>query len=72
MAQPLPTDEILSQTYVKLNIPSDSLVRSPSQMRKFIEQLPDEHHSLDAEKLADRIIRLRKDGQLPRLRRSPK
>ena len=72
MNQPLPADEILTQIYLRLDIPSDSLVRSPSKMRRFIDELPEENRSVEPESVADRIIRLRKDGKLPRLRRSPK
>lgn len=72
MNQTLPADEILTQIYLRLDIPSDSLVRSPSHMRRFIDELPEENRSVEPESVADRIIRLRKDGKLPRLRRSPK
>jgi hypothetical protein len=72
MTQSLPADEILTQVYLRFDVPSDSLVRSPSHMQRFIEELPIESRSVEPESVADRIIRLRKDGKLPRLRRSPK
>lgn len=68
----LPSDQVIADRYCIFDVPSDTLVRSSNYLREFIQSLPHEFHSVDLEKLAHRIITLRKKGRLPRLRRKAK
>jgi hypothetical protein len=68
----LPNDDLITETYILLDIPSDTLVRTPRYLDAFVRLLPERHRPVESEELARRIITLRKNGSLPRLRRKPK
>jgi hypothetical protein len=72
MTSPLPNDQLITQVYLRLDIPSDTLVRSPTNLGTFVQLLPAEYRATDCEQLAHRIVTLRKKGMLPRLRRAAK
>lgn len=70
MSNPFPNDQLICNTYVLLDIPSDTLVQSAELLQRYVELLPEKFRALDREKLSRRIITLRKLGHLPRLRRN--
>lgn len=72
MLTALPNDELITQAYVRLDVPSDTLVRNSKYLDEFIQFLPEGYRSVNSEDLAHRIITLRKKGALPRLRHTPK
>jgi len=69
--QPLTDNErgILLEVYRELHTPTDQLSQSPSALRKLATKFNRvAERQLSAERLLSELLRLRKQGQLPRLR----
>ena len=67
------TDEIeaLKQAYVENDIPSDSLVMDKDALDAFTHKFNERIASIkvfDSEEIADRLLKLRKNKKLPRIR----
>lgn len=69
---PLATDERepLRETYLEMGIPVDRLLTSPPELALFAQRFNRRNHSaFAAEALAQKLLKMRKRGDLPRLKR---
>jgi len=64
-------EEVLKNLYVEFDIPSDSLIKDKDSLSKFTttfnERLPNAPGFTD-EEVATKLLRVRKSGNLPRIR----
>ncbi len=66
------TEQKLKDVYVEFNIPSDTLIADETLMSKFVERfIASSGCSVDfsAKSIAEKLLSLRKKGELPRLRK---
>lgn len=69
--KPLSENEqsVLTSVYAELGIPTDRLLREPAAIEKFAQAFNKLcGTNLSGERLLQELVRLRKDGRLPRLR----
>jgi len=65
-----PPDEILITVYAAAKVPADRVALEQQARQQFMSHLPDTCRDCDPEKVAKRLVYLRKKGLLARLQRT--
>jgi hypothetical protein len=62
--------DALKKFYRRYNLPSDSVIKDPQKIEDFTNKFNLENgYSFTQKEVADQILRIRKKGELPKLRR---
>jgi hypothetical protein len=63
--------DMLTEIYQSYDLPSDTIIKNPQNLENFTKLFNQKNGgpSFSEEEVADQILKLRKTGKLPRLRR---